>query len=63
MIQTIMQRVWVRHATYWCPELKADDPAKKGICSNFLCDTEPGTWYPQAGNPRWGVPNQVPKLR
>merc|ERR1711885_99651 len=28
--------------TYWCPELKADDPAKKGICSNFLCDTQPG---------------------
>merc|ERR1712025_466434 len=33
----------VRRATYWCPGLKADDPAKKGICSNFLCDTEPGT--------------------
>jgi ferredoxin--NADP+ reductase len=32
----------VRRATYWCPELKADDPAKKGICSNFLCDTNPG---------------------
>ncbi|KAG7366756.1 ferredoxin-NADP+ reductase [Nitzschia inconspicua] len=32
----------VRRATYWCPELKADDPAKKGICSNFLCDTKPG---------------------
>jgi len=32
----------VRRATYWCPELKADDPAKKGICSNFLCDTVPG---------------------
>merc|ERR1711937_594442 len=26
----------------WCPELKAEDPAKKGICSNFLCDTQPG---------------------
>merc|ERR1712194_930733 len=34
--------VCVRRATYWCPELKADDPAKKGICSNFLCDTKPG---------------------
>merc|ERR1711871_1843589 len=33
----------VRRATYWCPELKADDPAKKGICSNFLCDAQPGT--------------------
>ena len=32
----------VRRATYWDPELKADDPAKKGICSNFLCDTQPG---------------------
>merc|ERR1711871_1589296 len=32
----------VRRATYWCPELKAEDPAKKGICSNFLCDTSPG---------------------
>jgi len=33
----------VRRATYWCPEMKADDPAKKGICSNFLCDSKPGT--------------------
>ena len=32
----------VRRATYWCPELKAEDPSKKGICSNFLCDTKPG---------------------
>jgi len=32
----------VRRATYWCPELKADDPAKKGVCSNFLCDTKAG---------------------
>jgi len=32
----------VRRATYWDPEMKADDPAKKGICSNFLCDTQPG---------------------
>jgi len=32
----------VRRATYWCPELKAEDPAKKGICSNYLCDTQPG---------------------
>merc|ERR1711988_978274 len=32
----------VRRATYWCPELKADDPAKKGICSNYLCDSKPG---------------------
>merc|ERR1712241_425535 len=32
----------VRRATYWDPELKAEDPAKKGICSNFLCDAKPG---------------------
>ena len=32
----------VRRATYWCPELKAEDPAKKGVCSNFLCDAKPG---------------------
>ena len=32
----------VRRATYWCPELKAEDPAKKGLCSNFLCDAKPG---------------------
>ena len=32
----------VRRATYWCPELKADDPAKKGVCSNYLCDASAG---------------------
>jgi ferredoxin--NADP+ reductase len=32
----------VRRATYWCPELQAEDPSKKGICSNFLCDAKPG---------------------
>jgi ferredoxin--NADP+ reductase len=32
----------VRRATFWCPELGAEDPAKKGICSNFLCDLKPG---------------------
>mmetsp|Transcript_13419 Transcript_13419/g.15168 ORF Transcript_13419/g.15168 Transcript_13419/m.15168 type:complete len:630 (+) Transcript_13419:39-1928(+) len=32
----------VRRATYWCPELKADDEAKKGVCSNFICDTKAG---------------------
>ena len=32
----------VRRATYWCPELKPEAPAKKGICSNFLCDAKPG---------------------
>ena len=33
----------VRRATYWDPELGKEDPAKKGICSNFLCDATPGT--------------------
>jgi len=32
----------VRRATYWCPEMKAEDPAKKGVCSNYLCDASPG---------------------
>ena len=32
----------VRRATYWCPEMNAEDPAKKGICSNYLCDSKPG---------------------
>ena len=32
----------VRRATYWDPELGREDPAKKGICSNFLCDAQPG---------------------
>merc|ERR1719199_360442 len=39
----------VRRATYWCPDLKADDPAKKGICSNFLCDSGPGTELAMTG--------------
>ena len=32
----------VRRATYWDPEMNAEDPAKKGLCSNFLCDAKPG---------------------
>merc|ERR1719456_1627292 len=32
----------VRRATYWCPEMKAEDPAKKGVCSNWICDAKPG---------------------
>jgi len=32
----------VRRATYWDPEMGKDDPSKKGICSNFLCDAEVG---------------------
>ena len=32
----------VRRAEYWDPEMNANDPAKKGICSNFLCDSKVG---------------------
>jgi ferredoxin--NADP+ reductase len=32
----------VRRATYFDPELGKDDPAKKGVCSNFLADAKPG---------------------
>ena len=32
----------VRRATYWDPEMGKEDPAKKGVCSNFLCDSKPG---------------------
>jgi len=39
----------VRRATYWDPETKADDPAKKGVCSNFLCDTTPGAEVQMTG--------------
>ena len=33
----------VRRAVYWDAELGAEDPAKKGLCSNYLCDAKPGT--------------------
>lgn len=33
----------VRRAVYWDKDLNAEDPAKKGICSNYLCDSTPGT--------------------
>jgi len=33
----------VRRAVYWDKELGKEDPAKKGVCSNFLCDAKPGT--------------------
>lgn len=32
----------VRRAVYTDPETGKEDPAKKGICSNFLCDAKPG---------------------
>ena len=39
----------VRRATYWCPDLGAEDPAKKGVCSNYLCDATPGTEVKMTG--------------
>jgi ferredoxin--NADP+ reductase len=39
----------VRRATYWDSELGKEDPAKKGICSNFLCDAKPGTEVTMTG--------------
>ena len=33
----------VRRAVYWDKDLGAEDPAKKGVCSNFLCDSKPGS--------------------
>lgn len=32
----------VRRAVYVDPETGKEDPEKKGICSNFLCDSKPG---------------------
>jgi ferredoxin--NADP+ reductase len=39
----------VRRATYWDPEMGKDDPAKKGVCSNYLCDATPGTEVTMTG--------------
>eukprot|EP00632_Arachnochrysis_sp_CCMP2950_P003484 CAMPEP_0185710214 /NCGR_PEP_ID=MMETSP1164-20130828/30219_1 /TAXON_ID=1104430 /ORGANISM="Chrysoreinhardia sp, Strain CCMP2950" /LENGTH=443 /DNA_ID=CAMNT_0028377719 /DNA_START=76 /DNA_END=1407 /DNA_ORIENTATION=- len=32
----------VRRAVFVDPETKIEDPSKKGVCSNFLCDATPG---------------------
>merc|ERR1719313_498762 len=32
----------VRRATYWDPDMGKEDPDKKGVCSNYLCDSKPG---------------------
>jgi len=32
----------VRRALYYDPESGKEDPSKKGVCSNFLCDSKPG---------------------
>eukprot|EP00887_Chlorella_sp_A99_P001025 scaffold14.g1025.t1 len=39
----------VRRAVYVDPETGKEDPAKKGICSNFLCDAKPGTKVTMTG--------------
>ncbi|CAH9134663.1 unnamed protein product [Cuscuta epithymum] len=32
----------VRRALYYDPETGKEDPSKKGVCSNYLCDSKPG---------------------
>ncbi|RWW87312.1 hypothetical protein BHE74_00003874 [Ensete ventricosum] len=32
----------VRRAVYYDAETGKEDPSKKGVCSNFLCDSKPG---------------------
>ena len=39
----------VRRAEYYDPETGLADPAKKGVCSNFLCSVEPGEEVAIAG--------------
>lgn len=39
----------VRRAEYFDPVTGAVDPAKKGVCSNFLCDIQPGEQVSVAG--------------
>ena len=39
----------VRRAVYWDEALGAEDPAKKGVCSNYLCDAQPGTVVSMTG--------------
>lgn len=39
----------VRRAEFWDPDTNQVDPAKKGVCSNFLCDAAPNTQVSVAG--------------
>ena len=39
----------VRRAEYYDPVTNQVDPAKKGVCSNFLCDAQPGATVSVAG--------------
>ena len=39
----------VRRAVYWDKELGKEDPAKKGVASNFLCDAKAGTEVAMTG--------------
>ncbi len=39
----------VRRATYWDPDMGKEDPAKKGVCSNFLCDAQAGEQVKMTG--------------
>jgi ferredoxin--NADP+ reductase len=44
----------VRRAVYNDPETGKEDPAKKGICSNFLCDAKVGDEIMMTGAWEWG---------
>ena len=35
----------VRRAVYYDPETGKEDPSKNGVCSNFLCDSNPETRF------------------
>jgi ferredoxin--NADP+ reductase len=39
----------VRRALFYDPDTGKEDPNKKGVCSNFLCDAPPGTTISVAG--------------
>lgn len=39
----------VRRAVYVDPETGKEDDSKKGVCSNFLCDSKPGTELTMTG--------------
>ena len=47
----------VRRAVYWDAALGAEDPAKKGVCSNFMCDARP---HPQPPPPPQPQPQPQP---
>ncbi len=45
LVQGTTTTLCVRRAVYVDPATGKEDPSKKGICSNFLCDAKPGESY------------------